>query len=99
MKQVTFVRDSQQHGRFRPYPTEAYQFWHDHGWIVGEVLRPEMGMTFAELVQACAELFAEQPDMDPTLIEERYLAWCLVRLLELGMAAIEPLDDTGQSSF
>jgi hypothetical protein len=52
MRQVKFIRSTHENGRFRPFSTEAYQFWLDHGWIVGEVLRPEQGMDFSEIVAA-----------------------------------------------
>lgn len=87
MNQVTFIRATHENGRFRPYPTEAYQFWQDHGWLVGEVLRPETGMAFSELIEACMELIQEHPEAGLFEVDERYLAWCLVQLLELGMAS------------
>lgn len=40
----------------------AYQFWYEHGWIVGEVLRPEQGLTFAEIVWASEEYLLDHPE-------------------------------------
>lgn len=94
MSQIKFIRTTHKNGRFRPFPTEAYQFWREHGWIVGDVLRPETGMTFTELVEACKELTADHPDIEPHWLDERHLAWCLVRLLEVGMATITAVDST-----
>lgn len=88
MSQVRFTRSTHKNGRFRPYPTEAYQFWTDHGWLVGEVLRQEEGMRLAEIVQACTELLDEHPVREPNTVSEKHIAWCLVKLLEFGMAAI-----------
>ncbi|MCB8980718.1 MAG: hypothetical protein H6657_25185 [Ardenticatenaceae bacterium] len=99
MYQVTFIRATHENGRFRPYPTEAYQFWADYGWLVGEVLRQEEGMRFAEIVQACTELLDEHPGREPNTVSEKYIAWCLVKLLEFGMVATveNALDDKPQS--
>ncbi|MFZ1398767.1 MAG: hypothetical protein WAS33_17810, partial [Candidatus Promineifilaceae bacterium] len=70
-----------------PVPTESYQFWHAHGWIVGEVLRLEQGMTFAEIISACEEYLLEYPESSMLLsLNEQYLAWCLLKLLDYGMA-------------
>ena len=49
MSQVKYVRVTHENGRFRPSPTEAYQFWREQGWIVGEVLRLEQGMMLLKL--------------------------------------------------
>ena len=88
MSQIAFIRSTHEDGRFRPYPTEAYQFWAEHGWLVGEVLRQEQGMCLAEIVHACTELLAEHPERVPNQVSEKHIAWCLVKLLEFGMAAI-----------
>lgn len=88
MSPVTFIRSTHDNGRFRPYPTEAYQFWAEHGWLVGEVLRQEQGMRFEEIVQACSELLNEHPEREPNVVSEKHIAWCLVKLLEFGMATI-----------
>lgn len=92
MTQIKFVHTTHEDGRFRPFPTEAYQFWREHGWIVGEALRPETGMTFAELVEACKELIEQHPEIELHWLDERYLAWCLIRLLEFGMALAAGVD-------
>jgi len=97
MLQVKYVRTTHENGRFLPFPTQAYQFWREYGWIVGEVLRLERGMTFAEIVVACEEYLLEQPESGLLLpVEEPHLAWCLIKLLELGMAGVvtEPVDPT-----
>lgn len=88
MEKITFVRTTHEvDGHFSPFPTGAYQFWHEYGWVVGEVLRHEIGMSFAEILQASMELIAEHPESGLHLKDESYFAWCLVRLIELGMAA------------
>ena len=48
MEKIRFIRTTHQvDGRFHPFPADAYQFWHEYGWVVGEVLRHEIGMSFA----------------------------------------------------
>lgn len=97
MSQVRYVRTTHENGRFLPFPTQAYQFWREYGWIVGEVLRLEQGMTFAEIVVACEEYLLEHPESALLLpAEEPHFAWCLIKLLELGMARVvtEPGDST-----
>lgn len=74
-------------GRFRSYPAEAYHFWHEHGWIVGEILRLELGMTFAEIVIACEEYLLEHLEFGMLLsLNEEYLDWCQIKLLDYGLA-------------
>lgn len=86
MSQVKYVRATHENGRFRPFPNEAYQFWREQGWIVGEVLRLEQGMTFAEIVSACEEYLLEHPESGMLLsLNEQHLAWCLIKLLDYGM--------------
>lgn len=92
MSQLKFVRTTHLNGRFRPFPTEAYQFWQAHGWLVGEALRQETGMSFSEMVEACQELIEEHPEAEPYRVNEPYLAWCLVRLLEFGMVTVKFLE-------
>ncbi|MCC6602232.1 MAG: hypothetical protein IT327_03420 [Anaerolineae bacterium] len=88
MEKIRFIRTTHQvDGRFHPFSTEAYQFWHEYGWVVGEVLRHEIGMSFSEILQASIELIAEHPESELNLKDESYFAWCLVRLLEFGMVA------------
>ena len=89
MAQVKFIRSTHENGRFRPFPTEAYQFWRDHGWVVGEVLRLETGMAFSEIVLASQEYLLDHPESQVLLpVSEAYLAWCLIKLLECGMAGV-----------
>jgi hypothetical protein len=97
MAQVKFVRSTHEGVRFHPFSTEAYQFWRDHGWVVGEVLRPEQGMTFSEIVSASREYLLDHPESEMLLpVREAYLAWCLIKLLEYGMAGVvaEPISPT-----
>lgn len=53
---------------------------------MGEFLRQEEGKRFQEIVQACAEPLNEHPGREPNKVSEEYVAWCLVKLLEFGMA-------------
>ena len=88
MLQVKYVRATHENGSFRPFPAEAYQFWREHGWIVGEVLRLEQGLTFAEIVFVCEEHLLEHPESGMLLpLNEQHLAWCLIKLLGYGMVA------------
>lgn len=93
MLQVKYVRTTHENGRFGPLPTEAHQFWREHGWVVGEVLRPEQGMTFAEIVSASQEYLLDHLESEMLLpVSEAHLAWCLIKLLEYGMAGVaEPV--------
>ncbi len=87
MSKVKYVRATHENGRFRPFPIEAYQFWREQGWVVGEVLRLEQGLTFAEIVFACEEYLLEHPESGMLLpLNEEDLAWCLIKLLDYGMA-------------
>jgi hypothetical protein len=94
MRQVKFIRSTHENGRFRPFSTEAYQFWLDHGWIVGEVLRPEQGMGL--FGNRCGqEYLLDHPESEMLLpVSEAHLAWCLIKLLEYGMACVvaEPVN-------
>jgi hypothetical protein len=87
MPTTRFIRTTHQDGQFRSFPSEALQFWREHGSFVGEVLRPECALTLAELAAACQEQTLEQ-SLPGTLLplDEQYLAWVLVRLLEYGLA-------------
>lgn len=84
----TFIRSTHENGRFRPYPRKAYQFWSEHGWLVGEVLRQEQGMNFEEIMKACLELLQEHTQKAPIKINEKHIAWCLIKLIEFDMATI-----------
>ena len=57
--------------------------------MVGEVLRPETPLTFAEIVTAVREYALEDPatGLYETLTPE-HIAWCLIHLLEHGMAGV-----------
>ena len=97
MTQVKFIRTTHEDGRCRPFPPEAWEFWREHGAAVGEVLRAETPMTFAEIVVASREYALEYPE--PGLcqsVDEAYIAWCLIKLLEFGMADVvaEVVDPT-----
>ena len=82
MPTTHFIRTTHQNGQFRSFPPEALQFWREHGSLVGQLLRLECALTFAELAAACQENVA--PDVT---LDEKYIAWVLIKLLEHGMAA------------
>jgi hypothetical protein len=84
---IRFIRTTHSNGRFRSFIPEAMRFWNGHGAIVGETLRQECPLTFAELVTACQEYVLEdpRPGLLPFL-DEAHIAWCLIGLLEFGMA-------------
>ncbi len=89
MTQVKYIRTTHKNGRFRPFPNEAHQFWREHGWVIGEILRSEQGIAFSEIVLASQEYLLDHPESEPILpVSEAHLAWCLVKLLELGMAGV-----------
>lgn len=89
MAKVMFVRMTHENGRCRSFPPEAMQFWREYGAAVGEVLRIETPLTFAELVAASREHALEYPESGPFLtLDEEYVAWCLIKLLEYGMAGV-----------
>lgn len=97
MLPVKYVRTTHENGRFCPFPTEAHQFWRDHGWVVGEILRLEQGMAFSEIVLASQEYLLAHPESEILLpVRETHLAWCLVKLLEYGMVGVvaEPVQPT-----
>lgn len=92
MSTTRFIRTTHNNGQFHSFPPEAHQFWREHGVIVGEVLRLECALTFAELAAACQEQALEQVLPDTLLPQdEQHLAWVLVRLLEYGMAETVPV--------
>ncbi len=89
MAKVMFVRMTHENGRCRSFPPEAMQFWREYGAAVGEVLRIETPLTFAELVAASREYALEYPESGLYLmLDEAHIAWCLIRLLEFGMAGV-----------
>ncbi len=76
-------------GRCQPFPAEAWEFWRKHGAVVGEVLRLETPLTFAEIATVSREVALEYPESGLFLsLDEEYVAWCLIRLLEYGMAGV-----------
>lgn len=89
MKQVTFVRTTHEDGRWRPFPPDACLFWREHGAVVGENLRAGTPLTFAEVVTASREYAFEYMEPDLVLkLDEAYIAWCLIKLLEHDMAGV-----------
>lgn len=89
MTQVKFIRTTHENGRFRSFSSEAIRFWREHGATVGEVLRAEAALPFAEVVAASREYVFECPESGLyQTLDEAYVAWCLVKLLEYGMASI-----------
>jgi hypothetical protein len=86
MTYIQFARTTHHNGRFRSFPPDAMQFWCDHGAIVGEVLRHECPLAFAEIVTACKEYVLEDPRASLLpFLDEAHIAWCLIKLLEFGM--------------
>ncbi len=51
-----FIRTTHENGAFRSFPSEALEFWRTQGVIVGDVIRSECAMTFAEIAAACQEI-------------------------------------------
>lgn len=89
MAKVMFVQTTHVDGRCRPFPPEAWEFWREHGAAIGEVLRLETPLTFAEIVTASREYALEYPETGLFLtLDEEHVAWCLIRLLEYGMAGV-----------
>lgn len=89
MTQVKFIRTTHEDGHWRSFPPEAWEFWREHGAIVGEVLRPETPLTFAQVVTASREYALEYPESGLFLtLDEEHVAWCLIKLLEYGMAGV-----------
>lgn len=101
MTQVKFVRTTHVNGHYQSQSTEAMTFWREHGAIVGETLRPESPMSLSEIIVASQEYTLEYPETSPDLpLDETYIAWCLVKLLEYGLAgvvatAVETEQDNG----
>jgi hypothetical protein len=89
MTQVTFIRTTHEDGRCRSFPAEAWEFWREQGATVGEVLRPETPLTFADIVTATQEAALEYPETGLFLmLDEKHIAWCLIKLLEYGMTGV-----------
>jgi len=84
-----FIRTTHENGTFRSFPPEVLEFWRMQGAIVGDVIRSECGMTFAEIAAACQEQALEHPEEHRFLpLDEGYVAWVLVKLLEYGMVGV-----------
>ena len=90
MTQCLFIRNTHdQNGCARTLTPQAWQFWQQQGHIVGSVLRPETPLPLPDIFEACLELAEEQADCGPFREEnEQYVAWCLLKLVELDLAAI-----------
>ena len=87
LKFIRTTHDSQ--GRVRHFPPVAWQFWQEHGHTAGQLLRLEEAMTFAELLTEAKEhAFEHITDGPQPTADEKYLAWCLLRLVDYGMAAV-----------
>lgn len=89
MTQLKFIRTTHDgNGRCRSFPPEAWQFWWDHGALIGDVLRAESPLILAEIVTASREYALEYPESGSySALTEEYVAWCLLKLCEVGMAA------------
>jgi hypothetical protein len=86
LKFIRTTHDAQ--GRLRSFPPAAWQFWQEHGHTAGQLLRPEEAMTFAELLITAEEhAFEFITDGPQPTSDAQYLAWCLLRLVDYGMAA------------
>lgn len=95
MNQLKFIRTTHDgNGRCHPFPLEAWRFWREQGTPVGEVLRAETPLALGEIFTASREYALEHPDSPvyANLTEEQ-VAWRLLKLCEIGMAAvvIEPV--------
>lgn len=89
MTQVKFIRTTHENGRCRSFSPEAWQFWREHGAVVGEILRVESPQTVAEIVAASREYAFEYPESGLSqVLDEEHVAWCLIKLLQYGMAGV-----------
>lgn len=90
MTQLKFIRTTHDgNGRCLSFSPEAWQFWRDHGAPVGDVLRAESPLTLAEIVTASREYVLEYPESGSYAgLTEEYVAWCLLKLCEIGMAGV-----------
>ena len=87
---VQFIRTTHENGRFRLYPPEALTFWQQHGAVIGSVLRPEIPLTFPELIAACREYaFEHLTDGPHPEVISGYVAWVLVHLMHYGMVSTD----------
>ena len=65
---------------------EAWQFWREHGEVVGELLRIETPTTFAEVVRDSREYALEYPESGLYLmLDEEHVAWCRIQLNEMSV--------------
>lgn len=88
MNPLRFARTTHVNGQMRSFPPDAWQFWYSTGGIVGELVRPETPMTLAEIAAACQEAaFDTIADGPHPEMDETYVAWCLLKLVEYGMVA------------
>lgn len=89
MSQLKFIRTTHDgNGRCRSFSPDAWQFWWDHGALIGDILRVETPLTLAEIVTACREYALEYPESGSYAnLTEEYVVWCLLKLCEVGMAA------------
>ena len=87
---LKFIRTTHDvQGQLRHFPPPAWQFWQEHGHVAGQLLRSEEAMTFEELLLAAEEYTFEYiTDGPQPTADEKYLAWCLLRLVDFGMAAV-----------
>ena len=94
---IAYIRSTHdENGRFRPFPTAALTFWHEQGEQIGRLLRPETPLTFTQLCQVYEEAWDEHIATCPeselftsnssVVLYETDIAWCLIRLLEHGLA-------------
>jgi hypothetical protein len=87
LKFIRTTHDAQ--GQLHPFPSTAWQFWQEHGQNAGQLLRLETPLTFDEFLLAAEEqAFECITDGPQPTADAAYLAWCLLRLVELGMAAV-----------
>ena len=89
MSQLKFIRTTHDgNGRCRSFSPDAWQFWWDHGALIGDVLRAENPLTLTEIVTASREYALEYPESGSySALTEEHVAWCLLKLCEVGMAA------------
>lgn len=97
MPVVRFICTTHANGMFRSFPSDALEFWRTQGMIVGEVMRSECAMSFAEIAAACQEAALDAPQDHTHLpLDESYLAWVLVKLLEFGMVEVDSRESWGE---
>lgn len=90
MNHIQFLRNTHdENGRPRTFPPEAERFWREEAGWVGHLLRHELPLTLGEITAECHCYLMEYPE-DGLYVEvdERYVAWCLVKLAEWGMVRV-----------